>query len=74
MPDDPDKTNPGLTQAEDGTISIGPGDQKRAEKEAIENAEKVVESINAETEKAGNEGYIEGDESSPGTLPSKAEA
>lgn len=73
--DDPETTQPGLTQAEDGTISIGPGDQKRAEKEAIDHAQKaVIDPLNVETEKAGNEGYIEGDESSPGTLPSKAEA
>lgn len=75
---DPEATNPGLTQAEDGTPCIGPAasrhSREKAEKEALENAEKVVESINVETEKEGNEGYIEGDESSPGTLPSKAEA
>lgn len=73
MNQDPEATNPCLTQAEDGTISIGPraskASRERAEKEAFENAQKVVGEINAETEKEGNEDYIDGSESSPGTLP-----
>lgn len=48
-----DDTQPGLTQDADGVISIGPAaskaSQKRAEKEAFENAEKVVGEINEET-------------------------
>ena len=48
-----DDTIPGLTQGEDGTISIGPAASKasreRAEKEAIEHAQSVVHGINEET-------------------------
>lgn len=43
--------------------------RKRAEKEAFENAEKVVDSINAETEKEGDPAYIDGTAEAPGTLP-----
>lgn len=54
-----DDTQPGLTQAEDGTISIGPAASKasreRAWKESFEHAQKtVIDPLNAETEKAGN--------------------
>lgn len=76
---DPDKTVPGdegFEKLADGTIIIGDAAAraqiKRQGEEAIANAQGVVASINAETEKEGNEGYIEGDESSPGTLPDKA--
>lgn len=58
-----DDTNPGLTQDEDGVFTIGPAaskaSQKRAEKEAFENAQKVVDEINAETEKPADPDYIQ---------------
>lgn len=70
MANDPDKTNPSLTQDADGTFRIGPGDQKRAEKEAFDYAQTtVIDPLNAQTEKTTDETYIEGDGSSPGTLP-----
>lgn len=65
-----EEPQPGLTKSEDGTFRIGPGDQKRAEREAFEHAQKtVINPLNAETEKTTDESYIEGDGSSPGTLP-----
>lgn len=59
---DDDATQPGLTQAADGSISIGPGaakaSQERAQTEALENAQGVVSGINDETTKAGDSGTL----------------
>lgn len=62
MADDPETTQPGLTKAEDGTISIGPGDQKRAEREAFENAKKVTDSIDEEAASGRKPGSPAGDD------------
>ena len=45
--------------------------RKRTEKEALENADKVMDSINAETEKDGDPAYIDGTAEAPGSLPTE---
>ena len=48
MADDPEKTNPGMTQDEDGTISIGPGDLQRALREQKEAMQVEQDALNDE--------------------------
>lgn len=63
---DPEATNPGLTKAEDGTIWIGPAAAKvsmdKAEKEALENAQAVITSINEEAASGRKPGAPAGDD------------
>lgn len=62
----PEETAPGLTQAEDGTPCIGPAasrhSREKAAKEALENAENVVESINEEAARGRKPGSPVGDD------------
>lgn len=67
--DDPETTQPGLTQGEDGTISIGPGDLKRALKDQKEAMQVEQDAINEQTEREDDPDYISGDGGSPGSLP-----
>lgn len=63
MDKDPDDTVPGLTKDADGTFRIGPGDQKRAEKEAFENGDRVMGEINDEAARGRKPGSPAGDDS-----------
>lgn len=74
--DDTVPGDPGFETLPDGTLIIGKAAEraqiKKQGEEALANSQGVIAGINEETEKEGNEGYIEGDESSPGTLPERA--
>lgn len=76
MSQDPEATNPGLTQDADGVISIGSraskASRERAEREAFAHAqEKVIAPLNEITESTVEENYYDGEGGSPGTLPDK---
>lgn len=64
---DQDKTDPGF----EITPAMSKHTKDKAAAEALEHAQKVVDEINEMTESEINETYIEGYESSPGTMPTK---
>lgn len=54
--------DPGFEKLEDGTLIIGPAaaraSMKRAEKEAFEHGQTVLDKINEETEKSGDDSKL----------------
>ena len=60
-----DETDPGFTI----TPAMSKKSRERAEKEAFENADKIMGEINEQTESESDPAYIDGTAEAPGKVP-----